>query len=53
MALDNPNLLATSYPTVMTPTFAVPLSIILHTLSIWQLHRQARQSTQPKLTLTG
>src|SRR5262245_61585998 len=53
MALDNPNLLATSYPTVMTPTFAVPLSIILHTLSIWQLHRQARQSTRPKLTLTS
>jgi hypothetical protein len=53
MALDNPNLLATSYPTVMTPTFAVPLSIILHTLSIWQLHRQARQSMRPKLTLTS
>ncbi len=50
IALDNPNLLATSYPTVLTPAFAVPLSIILHVLSIWQLHRQAKQSTRLRLT---
>jgi len=39
LALDHPNLLTASYPTVMTPTFAVPLSLILHGLSLWQLWR--------------
>jgi hypothetical protein len=42
LALDHPNVLATSYPTVMTPAFAVPLSLILHGLSLWQLRRKAR-----------
>jgi hypothetical protein len=42
LALDQPNLLATAYPTVMTPVFAVPLSIILHGLSLWQLRRRSR-----------
>jgi len=27
------------YPLIMIPTFAVPLGIILHALSIWQLSR--------------
>ncbi|HEX9237982.1 MAG TPA: hypothetical protein VF866_04395 [Xanthobacteraceae bacterium] len=40
--LDHPNLLTTSYPTVMTPAFAVPLSLILHGLSLWQLRRRSR-----------
>ena len=43
LALDQPNILTASYPTVMTPTFAVPLSLILHGLSLWQLRRRARQ----------
>jgi hypothetical protein len=42
IALDQPNLLATTYPIVMTPAFAVPLSLILHGLSLWQLRRGAR-----------
>ena len=42
LALDHPNVLTTSYPTVMTPAFAVPLSLILHGLSLWQLRRRAR-----------
>jgi hypothetical protein len=37
---DQPNVLIGSYPTVMTPTFAVPLSLILHGLSLWQLWRR-------------
>jgi hypothetical protein len=41
IALDRPNILATSYPTVMTPAFAVPLSLILHGVSLWQLRRRA------------
>jgi hypothetical protein len=40
IAQDQPNILATSYPTVMTPAFAVPLSLILHGLSLWQLWRR-------------
>jgi hypothetical protein len=42
LALDHPNVLTTSYPTVMTPAFAVPLSLILHGLSLWQVRRRAR-----------
>jgi len=40
LALDHPNVLAATYPTVMTPAFAVPLSLILHGLSLWQLRRR-------------
>lgn len=40
LALDNPNLLVTAYPLAMIPAFAVPLSLILHGLSLWQLRRQ-------------
>ena len=40
LALDHPNLLTSSYPTVMTPAFAVPFSLILHGLSLWQLWRR-------------
>ncbi len=29
------------YPAIMIPTFMVPLSIILHSLSLWQLSRSA------------
>jgi hypothetical protein len=40
-ALDAPNLLISSYPLVMTPTFAVPLALILHGLVLWRLRREA------------
>jgi hypothetical protein len=40
LAPDHPNVLTASYPTVMTPAFAVPLSLILHGLSLWQLWRR-------------
>jgi hypothetical protein len=50
LALDHPNVLTTSYPTVMTPAFAVPLSLTLHGLSLWQLRRRARsRSGGPRL----
>jgi hypothetical protein len=42
LALDHPNTLVGTYPTVMIPAFAVPSSIILHILSIWQLRRRGR-----------
>jgi hypothetical protein len=44
MAFDQPNLLTSTYPTVMTPAFAVPLSLILHGLSLWQLRRLGRRA---------
>jgi hypothetical protein len=46
LALDHPNVLTSSYPTVMTPAFAVPFSLILHGLSLWQLwRRRTRRQT--------
>jgi hypothetical protein len=43
-ALDRPNTGVGTYPLVMIPAFAVPLSLILHGLSLWQLHRTAQRS---------
>src|SRR5262249_4769371 len=40
LSLEHPNVVTFSYPTVMTPAFAVPLSLILHGLSLWQLGRR-------------
>jgi len=40
LALDAPNLLVTSYPLVMVPTFAVPLALMLHGLVLWRLRRE-------------
>jgi hypothetical protein len=40
LALDAPNLLITSYPLVMVPTFAVPLALMLHGLVLWRLRRE-------------
>jgi hypothetical protein len=42
LALDAPNRAVGSYPLVMIPTFAVPLALILHGLSLWQLRRSTR-----------
>lgn len=39
VALDAPNMLISAYPLVMIPTFAVPLSVILHGLCLWKLRR--------------
>ena len=39
-ALEAPNLLITSYPLVMIPTFAVPLALMLHGLVLWRLRRE-------------
>jgi hypothetical protein len=40
IALEAPNLLISSYPLVMTPTFAVPLALMLHGLVLWRLRRE-------------
>ncbi len=39
LAFDVPNLLISSYPLVMVPTFAVPLALMLHGLVLWRLRR--------------
>jgi len=41
LAFEAPNLLITSYPLVMVPTFAVPLALMLHGLVLWRLRREA------------
>jgi hypothetical protein len=41
LALDAPNLLISSYPLVMVPTFAVPLALVLHGLVLWRLRRES------------
>lgn len=41
LAHDHPNLLVGVYPTAMIPAFAVPMSLILHGVSLWQLRRRS------------
>jgi hypothetical protein len=41
--VDVVNSVGTTYPLVMIPAFAVPLSLILHGLSLRQLVRSARR----------
>jgi hypothetical protein len=41
LAFDPPNLLISSYPLVMVPTFAVPLALILHGLVLLRLRRKS------------
>jgi len=45
LALEAPNVLISSYPLVMVPTFAVPLALMLHGLVLWRL--------RPKTASTG
>jgi len=40
LAFDAPNLLISSYPLVMIPTFAVPLALMLHGLVLWRLRQE-------------
>ena len=41
LAFEAPNLLITSYPLVMVPTFAVPLALMLHGVVLWRLRRKS------------
>jgi hypothetical protein len=47
LALDAPNLLISSYPLVMVPTFAVPLALMLHGFVLWRLRRKIGSTTRP------
>ncbi len=44
IALSTPNTLIGTYPTVMTPAFMVPTSLMLHALSLRQLARRRDQA---------
>lgn len=49
LAFDAPNLLITSYPLVMVPTYAVPLALILHGIVL----RRLRSETASKSRLAA
>jgi hypothetical protein len=46
LAFDAPNLLISSYPLVMVPTFGVPLALMLHGLVLWRLRRETAATGQ-------
>lgn len=46
-AFDVPNTLITTFPLVLVPTFLVPVSIVLHVLSLRRLTSSRRESVQP------
>ena len=45
-AIDAPNLLISSNPLVMVPTFAVPLALMLHGLVLWRLRRKTTSTSR-------
>jgi hypothetical protein len=45
-AFDAPNLLISSYPLVMVPTFAVPLALMLHGIVVLRLGRETSLTSQ-------
>jgi hypothetical protein len=47
------NTLIGTFPTVMIPAFAVPTSIILHGLSLWQLRRLQQTGERPRGAIQG
>ncbi len=49
LALDEPNAAITSYPLVLIPTFAVPVSIILHVYVLARLSRRAQEAPRARL----
>lgn len=42
LALEQPNAAITRYPFVLVPTYAVPVSILLHLFSLWRLRVDER-----------
>ncbi|MBS0151374.1 MAG: hypothetical protein JSR31_10570 [Nitrospira sp.] len=41
-ALDHPNELITAFPLVLIPTYLVPISVLLHLVSMAKLRRMVR-----------
>lgn len=48
LALDEPNAAITSYPLVLIPTFAVPVSIVLHVYVLARLSMRAQRAPQAR-----
>jgi hypothetical protein len=46
-SFDAPNLLISSYPLVMVPTFAVVVALIVHGIILWRLRRETASAGQP------
>ena len=46
LAFEAPNLLISSYPLVMVPTFVVPLALMLHGIVLWRLRREIASPAQ-------
>ena len=46
LAFEAPNLLITSYPLVMVPTFAVPLALMLHGFVLLRLRRESTSTSR-------
>ena len=42
LALDNPNLLTTTFPVVLFPTFSIPIGILLHLYSLALLKQEGK-----------
>jgi hypothetical protein len=53
LALNAPNLLISSYPLVMVPTFAVPLALLLHGLVLERLGRASPSHVGPVAVRTS
>ena len=49
LALDDPNAAITSYPLVLVPAFAVPVSIVLHVAVLARLSARAREAPRARL----
>lgn len=47
LALKNPNVMITSFPLVLIPTFDVPLSLVLHLASLKKLRQSLMQQDNP------
>ena len=52
-AFDHPNTLISMYPLVLIPVYMVPLSILLHLASLYQLRDAARIQTKVGLSKAG
>ncbi len=50
LALDDPNAAITSYPLVLIPTFAVPVSVVLHVYVLARLSMRAQEAPRARLT---
>ncbi|MGH2942466.1 MAG: MFS transporter, partial [Solirubrobacteraceae bacterium] len=48
LALDEPNAAITSYPLVLIPTFAVPVSFVLHVYVLARLRTHPRAAARPR-----